>query len=163
MKLSLTVEADTVNVLALNGGRIAVDIDGIELAELIDVVCDNGCTLRVTDTPGEPGVENPFPSASRLNGIQCSITHITHEDNAILDLVSLQHHDGANSDWILYTSYGYLLRLNARRHPVLELRRMGLSKTCRWLVATLIHSDYTDIIHLDASGERLPGFATFNW
>ncbi len=127
MKLSLTVEADTVNVLALNGGRIAVDIDGIELAELIDVVSDNGCTLRVTDTPGEPGVENPFPSASRLNGIQCSLTHITREDNAILDLVSLQHHDGANSDWILYTSYGYLLRLNARRHPVLELRRMGLS------------------------------------
>ena len=42
MKLSLTVEADTVNVLALNGGRIAVDIDGIELAALIDVVSNNG-------------------------------------------------------------------------------------------------------------------------
>ncbi|WP_318578212.1 DUF5983 family protein, partial [Klebsiella quasipneumoniae] len=34
-KLSLTVEADTLNVLALNAGRIAVDIDGIELAALI--------------------------------------------------------------------------------------------------------------------------------
>ena len=42
MKLSLTVEADTVSVLALNMGRISVDIDGIELADLIDVVCDNG-------------------------------------------------------------------------------------------------------------------------
>lgn len=42
MKLSLTVEADSINVLALNMGRIAVDIDGIELASLIDVVCDNG-------------------------------------------------------------------------------------------------------------------------
>ena len=31
MKLSLTVEADTVNILALNMRRIAVDIDGIEL------------------------------------------------------------------------------------------------------------------------------------
>lgn len=34
MKLSLTVEADAINVLALNMGRIAVDIDCIELAEL---------------------------------------------------------------------------------------------------------------------------------
>ncbi|EJE4328039.1 malate transporter, partial [Salmonella enterica] len=42
MKLSMTVEADTINVRALNGGRIVVDIDGIELASLIDVVCDNG-------------------------------------------------------------------------------------------------------------------------
>ena len=47
MKLSLTVEADAINVLALNAGRIAVDIDGIELAALIDVVCDNGYSLRV--------------------------------------------------------------------------------------------------------------------
>ena len=29
MKLSLTVEADTINVLALNMGRIAVDMTGL--------------------------------------------------------------------------------------------------------------------------------------
>lgn len=52
MKLSLTVEADTINVLSLNMGRIAVDIDGIELANLNNVVCDNGCTLRIADEPG---------------------------------------------------------------------------------------------------------------
>lgn len=49
MKLSLTVEADSINVLALNMGRIAIDIDGIELASLIDVVCDNGYSLRIAD------------------------------------------------------------------------------------------------------------------
>jgi hypothetical protein len=52
MKLSLTVEADAINVLALNMGRIVVDIDGIELADLINVVCDNGYSLRVADEPG---------------------------------------------------------------------------------------------------------------
>lgn len=51
MKLSLTVEADAINVLALNMGRIAIDIDGIELADLINVVCDNGYSLRVADSP----------------------------------------------------------------------------------------------------------------
>ncbi|HGU8695237.1 TPA: DUF5983 family protein, partial [Escherichia coli] len=39
MKLSLTLEADSINVQALNMGRIVVDIDGVNLAELINVVC----------------------------------------------------------------------------------------------------------------------------
>ncbi len=36
MKLALTLEADSVNVQALNMGRIVVDVDGVELAELIN-------------------------------------------------------------------------------------------------------------------------------
>lgn len=128
MKLSLTVEADTVNVLALNMGRIAVDIDGIELADLINVVCDNGYSLRVADKPGKRVVEDPLPPVARMKSIQCSTAHITPEDNAILDQVSLQHHDGSNSDWVLYTGYGWLLRLNARLYPVLELNEWGYQK-----------------------------------
>ncbi|MFK3914807.1 DUF5983 family protein [Enterobacter cancerogenus] len=163
MKLSLTVEADAINVLALNAGRIAVDIDGIELADLINVVCDNGYELRVSDAPGKLIVEDPLLPVTRLNGIQCSTAHITCEDNAILDLATLQRHDGGNSDWILYTGYGYLLRLSARLYPVLELKRMGLSKDCRRLVTTLIRRYGIDILHLDAAGDLLPGFATFDW
>ena len=67
MKLSLTVEADAINVLALNAGRIAVDIDGIELADLINVVCDNGYSLRVADSPGKLVVEDPLPPASTVS------------------------------------------------------------------------------------------------
>lgn len=52
MKLSLTVEADAINVLALNMGRIVVDIDGIELTDLINVVNQNGYSLLVADEPG---------------------------------------------------------------------------------------------------------------
>ncbi|CAM4357970.1 Malate transporter [Lelliottia jeotgali] len=65
MKLSLTVETDTVNILALNMGRIAVDIDGIELAELIDVVNQNGYSLHVADEPGKLVVEDPLPPNTR--------------------------------------------------------------------------------------------------
>lgn len=163
MKLSLTVEADSINVLALNMGRIAVDIDGIELTDLIDVVCDNGYSLRVADAPGKLIVEDPLPLTARLNGIQCSTAHITREDNTILDQASLQHHDAGNSDWILYTGYGWLLRLNARLYPVLELKRMGLSRACRRLVVTLMRRYSVGIVHLDACGEVLPGFTTFDW
>ncbi|EGI4685083.1 TPA: DUF5983 family protein, partial [Escherichia coli] len=49
MKLSLTLEADSVNVQALNMGRIVVDIDGVELTELINKVAENGYSLRVVD------------------------------------------------------------------------------------------------------------------
>lgn len=163
MKLSLTVEADAINVLALNMGRIAVDIDGIELTDLIHVVCDNGYSLRVVDEPGKQVVEDLLPPVARLNGVRCSTTHITRQDNDILELATLQYHDGGDSDWILYTGYGFLLRLNARRYPVLALKRMGLSKACRRLIITLMRRYHTDILHLDASGERLPGFEVFDW
>ena len=58
MKLSLTVEADAINVLALNMGRIVVDIDGIELTDLINVVNQNGYSLLVADEPGKLIVED---------------------------------------------------------------------------------------------------------
>ena len=100
MKLSLTVEADAINVLALNMGRIAVDIDGIELADLMNVVSDNGYSLRVADTPGKLVVEDPLPRTTRLNGIQCSTAHITEDDNTLLFTLSHQHEDHGDSEWI---------------------------------------------------------------
>lgn len=53
--------------------------------------------------------------------------------------------------------------IHAQVYPVLELKRMGLSKACRRLVVTLMRRYSADIIHFDASGEVLPGFTTFDW
>ncbi|MDM3423924.1 MULTISPECIES: DUF5983 family protein [Citrobacter] len=163
MKLSLTVEADAINVLALNMGRITVDIDGIALTDLINVVCDNGYSLRIADTPGKLVVEDPLPLAARLNGIQCSTAHITEDDNTLLFTLSHQHEDHGDSEWISYTGSGYLIYLDAWQYPVLRLKRRGLSKACRRLIVTLIRLHAIRIIHLDALGELLPGFATFDW
>ncbi len=163
MKLSLTVEADSINVLALNMGRIAVDIDGIELANLIDVVCDNGYSLRIADAPGKLVVEDPLPPITRVNGIQCSTAHITEADNTLLFTLSHQHEDFGDSEWILYTGTGYLLRLDAWQYPVLQLKKRGLSKACRHLVVALMRRYSVSIVHLNACGEVLPGFATFDW
>ncbi len=60
MNLSLTLEADSVNVQALNMGRIVVDVDGVNLAELINVACDNG---------------TPFVLLMNLTGHQQSARH----------------------------------------------------------------------------------------
>ncbi|RDO49041.1 hypothetical protein C4A74_03990 [Escherichia coli] len=76
MKLSLTLEADSVNVQALNMGRIVVDVDGIELAELINKVAENGYSLRVADE--RDATETPATSAS---------PHQLPEDNAVIQSV----------------------------------------------------------------------------
>lgn len=163
MKLSLTVEADSIDVQALNAGRVAVDIGGIELAALIDVVCDNGYSLRVADSPGKLVVEDPLPPVARLNGIQCSTAHISEADNSLLYTLSHQHEDHGDSEWISYTGSGYLIYLDAWQYPVLQLKKRGLSKACRRLIVTLVRRYAIRIIHLDALGELLPGFSTFDW
>ena len=163
MKLSVTVEADAINVLALNMGRISVDIDGIELAYLIDVVCDNGYSLRIADEPGKLLIEDPLPISCRYNGIQCSTAHITREDNDLLHRLSRQVLDFDDSEWVGYTGSGYLIRLDAWAFPILQLKRRGLSKAGRRLIVTLMRRYQLGIIHLDAFGELLPGFETFDW
>ena len=62
MKLALTLEADSINAQALNMGRIVVDVDGIELAELINKVAENGYSLRVVDE--RDSTETPATYAS---------------------------------------------------------------------------------------------------
>ena len=104
MKLSLTIEADAVNILALNMGRISVDIDGIELAGLIDVVCDNGYSLRVADAPGKLIVEDPIPATARVNGIQCSTPGISRRKTILCCL-------------LFHTSIKTLVRLNGSCTP----------------------------------------------
>lgn len=163
MKISLNVEADSVNVLALNMGKIAVEVDGIELAQLIDAVCDNGFSLRIADDPEKLIVEDPLPAIARFTGIQCSTAHITQEDNSLLHALSQQHQAYDDSEWVHYTGSGYLIRLDAWTFPVLQLKRRGLSRPCRKLVVTLIRRYGISTLHLDAFAEILPGFVTFNW
>ena len=98
MKLALTLEADSINVQALNMGRIVVDVDGIELAELINVVCDNGHFLRVVDESDRTSTDCMPPFAA-LTGIRCSTAHITAKDNAWLYSLSHQTRDFGESEW----------------------------------------------------------------
>ncbi|WP_440800715.1 DUF5983 family protein [Serratia marcescens] len=55
------------------------------------------------------------------------------------------------------------MRLNAWRHPVLHLKRLGVSKACRRLVAALMNHHPIALLHLDAAGEILSEFETFDW
>ncbi|MEG1347888.1 MAG: DUF5983 family protein [Hafnia sp.] len=163
MKTLMNVVADGINVLALNMGKIAVEVDGVEIDELIDVVNDNGYTLRIASTPGEIVAEAPLPPTSRISGIQCSTAHITDEDNTLLHELSQQYQDDGDAEWVHYTGSGYLIRLDAWAFPILRLKRRGLSKACRRLIVTLMRRHGITTVHFDAFGDLLPGFTTFDW
>ena len=68
MKLALTLEADSVNVQALNMGRIVVDVDGVNLSELINKVSENGYSLRVVDKSDQHATSTPPPLTPAANG-----------------------------------------------------------------------------------------------
>lgn len=124
MKLALTLEADSVNVQALNMGRIVGDVDGVNLTELINKVAENGYSLRVVDDSDQQSTCTP-PPLTTLTGIRCSTAHITETDNARLYSLSHQTSDFGESEWIHFTGSGYLLRTDAWSYPVLRLKRPG--------------------------------------
>ena len=162
MKLSLMLEADRINVQALNMGQIVVDVDGVNLTELINKVAENGYSLRVVEESDQQSTCT-LPPFATLAGIRCSTAHITEKDNAWLYSLSHQTSDFGESEWIHFTGSGYLLRTDAWSYPVLRLKRLGLSKTFRRLVITLIRRYGVSLIHLDASAECLPDLPTFDW
>lgn len=163
MKICLSLSADSISVLALNMGKIAVEVDGVDIVELMNAVNAQGLSLRIAEEPGKVVVENPLPAGSRLTGVCCSTAHITSGDNALLYTLSHEAQEYGDSEWIHFTGSGYLIRLDAWSFPLLRLKRLGLSKACRRLVITLISRYGIGLIHLDAFGELLPGFDTFEW
>lgn len=103
-----------------------------------------------------------LPVSACFCGIQCSTAHLTRADNDCLWRISHRHEEYGDGEWVHFTGTGYLLRLNARTHPLLRLKALGLSRAARRLIATALHCHLT-LIHLDASGDVLPGFETFDW
>ncbi|MDU5858954.1 MAG: DUF5983 family protein [Escherichia coli] len=77
MKLSLMLEADRINVQALNMGQIVVDVDGVNLTELINKVAENGYSpengysLRVVEESDQQSTCT-LPPFATLAGIRCS-------------------------------------------------------------------------------------------
>lgn len=163
MKIGLNLSADNISVLALNMGKIAVEVDGIDIAGLMNAVNAQGLTLCIAEVPGEVIVETPLPAGSRMTGVCCSTAHITSEDNSLLYALSHQAQEYSDAEWIHFTGSGYLIRLDAWSFPLLHLKRLEMSKACRRLVATLRIRYGIGLIHLDAFGELLPGFGTFDW
>jgi len=102
----------------MNMGKIAVEVDGIDIAELMNAVNAQGLTLRIAEEPGEVIVETPLPAGSHLTGICCSTAHITSGDNSLLYALSRHAQEYTDAEWIHFTGSGYLIRLDAWLYPL---------------------------------------------
>ncbi len=100
----MTLEADSVNVQALDMGQIVVDIDGVNLAELINKAAENGDSLRVVDD--RDSTETPATYAS---------PHQLPEDNTVIQGIVP-----------LTTETALLSCIKQAREDVLTLRHLQL-------------------------------------
>lgn len=92
--------------------------------------------------------------------LECCISHITKDDNALLKNRSMTRPEG---EWIIDTGVGYLIRLEAEMHPLMHLKRFGLSRTSRWLIIQSMKQADISMIHFSLVGEVLANFKTFDW
>lgn len=92
--------------------------------------------------------------------LECSTSHITEADNALLENLSSSDED---SGWILNSGVGHLLRLDAVYDPLIRLRRLGISRTTRALIARAIRQADISMIHFSSVGEEIEGAPTFDW
>lgn len=98
----------------------------------------------------------------RINGVVCSTKHLTREDNNRLGWLSNTYVYN-NNDWVHDTGYGYLIRLNAYRYPLLALKERNISKSVRKLIYTLMKKEKINMIHFDCDADIIEGFEVFDW
>lgn len=83
----MTLEADSVNVQALDMGHIVVDIDGVNITELINKAAEKGYSLRVVDDRDSTETPATYASPSPVAVRQCSDTGysaINHRNSTVV-------------------------------------------------------------------------------
>ncbi|MBY6260093.1 DUF5983 family protein [Phytobacter diazotrophicus] len=92
--------------------------------------------------------------------MECSIAHLTKEDNFLLQDMSLEKHEGS---WIMDTGCGYLIRLEAVTNPLHRLKKLGLSRAARELIFCVIRRADISMIHFSNVGDEVDNAPIFDW
>lgn len=93
-----------------------------------------------------------------FSGIKCSTAHMSKQDYEIFAYNA--HRD---RPWIHDTCYGYLLIFREYRHPGLMLKDLGISKSVRKLIYTMMKTHGVEILNFDRDADTIDGFETFDW
>jgi hypothetical protein len=91
--------------------------------------------------------------------LECSTAHLTRQDMDLLAEICAPKFEGA---WIMDSDIGYLFRLNARIFPLLALKKTGLSRSARRVIACALRYGAT-MVHFSQIGDELEGFEVFDW
>lgn len=91
--------------------------------------------------------------------LKCSLAHITPDD---CELLATLCQSECEYDWIHESDLGYIIEVDAIRHPVLMLKKHGLSRDARWLIQYAITQANISMIHFTQWGYQLEGIPTFD-
>lgn len=91
--------------------------------------------------------------------LMCSTAHIRWGDSYLLNLLA---EAGPEKDWLVSMPHGHIIRLKARRFPVLELKKRGFSRAIR-LLAAIALGEGCRSLYICADGIVLDGLETFEW
>lgn len=108
----------------------------------------------------EWGKSLTLPSMMLRPVMECCISHLTEDDNILLQDLSLNKHEGS---WIMDTDYGYLIRLDAVTSPLHHLKKLGLSRAARALIYSAIRRADISMIHFSSLGNEVAGAPVFDW
>lgn len=92
--------------------------------------------------------------------MECFIRHITAEDNLVLGGLAFRYED---SEWVINTSAGYLIRLDAFSNTLLRLKRAGISRTTRAFIFCAMRQADISMIHFSSAGDAVDGAPLFDW
>ncbi|MGK2894470.1 DUF5983 family protein [Klebsiella michiganensis] len=106
------------------------------------------------------GIRVTLPRRAVCPVLECSSAHMTRADGELLAELSREKFEG---EWIMDSGVGFLIRLDARMHPVLLLKRFGLSRAARRLIVRAMKQMRISMIHFSQVGEALAIAGTFDW
>lgn len=98
-----------------------------------------------------------------LKTIVCSTAHFAHTDNQLLEVLANDYNDTGSGNDIFSFYGGYIIRLYAVSHPVLDLKKMGISKALRKFIVAMMKNECADIVIFDMDADYIEGFEIFDW
>lgn len=100
-----------------------------------------------------------LPEYALSTELMCSTAHIRQGDSYLLNLLE---EATPEKDWLLPMPHGHIIRLKARRFPVLELKKRGFSRALRLLASVALREGCRSL-YICADGVVLEGLETFEW
>jgi len=91
--------------------------------------------------------------------VVCSTAHLSETDNNKLKFLAVSED---NYPWIFNTVYGFIIDLTSFKHPLLAMKRCGMSKSLRKFTA-YAKKYQASYVHFGCDGEVIKGEAIYFW
>lgn len=166
---AIYLHGECIACATVRDGELPVTATGERLAAVMDVPFrlltlpvpddDEWAWNDVVDALGW-GQRVTLPRRAVCPVLECSTAHMTRADSELMAELCREKFEG---EWIMDTGVGFLIRLDARTHPVMRLKYFGVSRDARRLIVWAMKRLRISMIHFSQVGDELATAATFDW